>query len=98
MAAYAMARGNLQPHRPSRFSAASWPRDDWQSFPAIAPRAAPAVALFHGGNARRIRAGTFSTNGRPGLLLQQREVSLPLHLARRNLRQTPAHYVLLARF
>ena len=52
---------------------------------------------FSAATGRRVRAGTFSADGRPRLLLQQREVPLPLHLARRNARQTPARDVLPAR-
>ena len=49
------------------------------------------------GDGDRVRTGTFPADGRPGLLLQQREVPLPLPLARRNARQTPARDVVRAR-
>ena len=63
-------------------------------FPPI-PRRARQQALCFSAATCRIRAGTFSADGRSCLLLQQYQVPLPLHLARRDGGQTPAGDVLL---
>ena len=66
-------------------------------FRAGARRAPAAVALLQRVDGRGVRAGALPADGRPRLLLQQREVPLPLRLARRRRRQAPARDVGAAR-
>ena len=90
VAALAVAGRALQPDGAPGTSASLWPRDDRQPVPPGTRRAPAAVALLQRRDRGRLRAAAFPADGGARLLLQQREVPLPLHLARRGRRQAPA--------
>src|SRR6186713_259136 len=90
MVAHPVAGETLQPHRAARSLATLWPRNDWQPVSPVTRCAPATVTLLQRGHGRGIRARTFSAKRRTRLLLQQRQVPLPPHLARRNDWQTSA--------
>ena len=94
MAALALAGRTLQPDRTSRPPAPVRPRNAGQPVSPVAGRAPPAVALLQRRHRDRFRAGPVPADGRPGLLLQRQQVSLPLHFARRRVGQAPSRHVL----
>ena len=94
MAAHAVARRTVQPHGAARATCGSSAANDRQPVPPGARRAPAAGALLQRRHRDRIRARTFPADGRARLLLQQHQVPLPLRLARRDDRQTPARDVL----
>ena len=74
------------------------PRDDRQPVPPVARRAAPAVALLQRvARSLEFEPRALPADGRSGLLLQRRQVPLPVRLARRAARQAPARDVGAAR-
>src|SRR5690348_5137997 len=83
VAALAVARRALQPDGAARPPATLRPRDDRQSVSPVAGGAAMGIARISRVDGNRLRAGALPADGRPGLLLQQLEVPLLLHLPRR---------------
>src|SRR5262245_11370906 len=88
MAAITVAGRVVQPDGTARAFAPLRPRDDRQPVSPSARRAAATGPLLQRHDGPRLRPAAFSTDGRPGLLLQQREVSLFARLARSSRRET----------
>src|ERR1019366_6052620 len=94
VAALAVAGRTLQPDRTSRPPAALRPRNAGQPVFPSPGRPAAAVALLQRRYRDRLRAGSLPADGRPGLLLQRQQVSLPVDFARRGVGEAHSRHIL----